>query len=134
MVKIILNRVCKSCGGKIKCKNPKFCSSQCSSDYAYKSYIKRWKRGLENGRRGELMISQHIRRYLFEKYDNKCSRCGWAKINKYTNKIPLEVEHIDGNYRNCAESNLTLICPNCHSLTSTYKGLNVGHGRSSRDK
>jgi 5-methylcytosine-specific restriction endonuclease McrA len=56
-------------------------------------------------------------------------RCGWDEINKYTNKIPLEVEHIDGNWKNNKEENLELICPNCHSLTKTYKGGNRGKGR-----
>lgn len=26
--------------------------------------------------------------------------------------------------------NLRLICPNCHSLTSTYRGANRGQGRN----
>ena len=79
--------------------------------------------------RGEYQISSYIKKYIFEKYDNKCALCGWGKIN-----IPLEIEHIDGNYKNNNEENLTLLCPNCHSLTSTYKGANLNHGRSSRKK
>lgn len=39
-----------------------------------------------------------------------------------------------GNYSNNLESNLILLCPNCHSLTSTYKGANRGHGRKERSK
>jgi predicted HNH restriction endonuclease len=50
-------------------------------------------------------------------------------MNPYSKKIPLEVEHIDGNYMNSKEENLTLLCPNCHSLTSTAKGANRGNGR-----
>lgn len=65
--------------------------------YLYNEYIKRWKNGEENGKKGEYSISNHIRRYLYEKYENKCSLCGWNKINQYTNKIPLEIEHIDGD-------------------------------------
>ena len=68
------------------------------------------------------------------KYNNKCSRCGWGEINPYTNNIPLEVEHIDGNFMNNNEENLTLLCPNCHSLTSTYKGANAEKGRQARHK
>lgn len=52
--------------------------------------------------------------------------------NIYTNNIPLEIEHIDGNYLNNKEENLILICPNCHSLTSTYKGANIRFGRKER--
>ena len=28
--------------------------------------------------------------------------------------------------------NLELLCPNCHSLTKTYKALNLGNGRHTR--
>ena len=54
-------------------------------------------------------------------------------VNPYTNISPLEIEHIDGNYLNNLESNLILLCPNCHSLTATYKGANK-NGRKSRKK
>ena len=84
--------------------------------------------------RGEYQISSYIKKYIFEKYNNKCARCGWAKKNPFTNKIPLEIEHIDGNYKNNNENNLILLCPNCHSLTSTYKGANLNNGRKSRKK
>jgi hypothetical protein len=108
---------CLKCYFKLKTKN------------TYNNYIFRWKQGIENGLQGATKISNYIRKYLFEKYNNKCMRCGWDEINKYTNKIPLEVEHIDGNWKNNKEENLELICPNCHSLTKTYKGGNRGKGR-----
>ena len=76
----------------------------------------------------------HIKTYLFKKYNSKCANCGWGEVNKYTGNIPLEVEHIDGNYKNNKEENLILLCPNCHSLTSRYKGANLNKGRKSRNK
>jgi len=39
-----------------------------------------------------------------------------------------------GNYQNNKEENLILSCPNCHSLTSTYKGANKNFGREDRRK
>lgn len=39
-----------------------------------------------------------------------------------------------GNYLNNSEDNLDLICPNCHSLTPTYRALNIGNGRKDRHK
>ncbi len=98
----------------------------------YLIYIEKWKNGLVDGMKGKYQISSHIVRYLHEKYNNKCAKCGWNEVNIYTGKIPLETEHIDGNYRNNTEENLILLCPNCHSLTPTYKGANKGNGRKER--
>ena len=72
--------------------------------------------------------------YLKDKYHNKCARCGWGEVNPFTNLIPLEIDHIDGNFLNNQENNLILLCPNCHSLTATYKGANKGQGRAERKK
>ena len=60
--------------------------------------------------------------------------CGWCEINKYSGNVPIELEHIDGNSENNSLENLKLLCPNCHSLTPTYKALNTGNGRHSRRK
>ena len=54
-----------------------------------------------------------------------CSSCNSAEwLGK---PIPLELEHIDGNCRNNTLENLTLLCPNCHAFTSTYRGKNIGN-------
>ena len=82
--------------------------------------------------RGHLNISRNVRSYLLEKYNYKCSQCGWDKKNPITDTVPLEVEHINGNHRDNTEENLTVLCPNCHSLTPTYRNLNRGQGRSTR--
>lgn len=124
---------CIYCGKELHKGQKKYCSNRCQQDYQQEQWELRWKNGEENGMCGEYGASARIRTYLFKKYDNKCSECGWGEVNKYTGKIPLEVDHLDGNYRNNVESNLTLICPNCHSLTATYKGANKS-GRKPRKK
>lgn len=39
-------------------------------------------------------------------------------------KIPLELDHINGNHDDNTLSNLRLLCPNCHALTENYRGKN----------
>lgn len=119
---------CIVCDNMVKNIKHLFCSNKCHIECKYVEYITKWKNGEVDGKKGGA-VSNHIRKYLFEKYDKKCSKCGWNSVNPYTNKIPLEVEHIDGNSENNNEDNLTLYCPNCHSLTKTYGILNKGHGR-----
>jgi hypothetical protein len=126
-----LNNECLICKKEIG-RRSIFCSNTCYNRYNYFEYIKRWKNGEEDGFRGKEGLSTFIRIYLFEKYDNRCCECGWNKINKKTNKIPLQIEHIDGDYKNNKEENLKLLCPNCHSLTETYGSLNRGKGRKNR--
>ena len=124
---------CINCGKEIVKRN-KYCSVNCQKEFEYREYIRKWKNNEVEGIRGKYQISMHIKTYLFNKFNNKCARCGWGEKNQFTGKIPLEVEHRDGNYRNNNEDNLILLCPNCHSLTSTYKGANLNKGRKSRAK
>jgi len=62
-------------------------------------------------------------------YHNKCEKCGWGEINPITNRIPLEVHHIDGDCTNNRIENLQLLCPNCHSLTSNFGSVNRGKSK-----
>ena len=40
-------------------------------------------------------------------------------------KIPIELDHIDGNHYNNDFNNLRILCPNCHAQTDTNSGKNV---------
>lgn len=106
-----------------------YCSSDCARTAQYNERIRLWKAGELDGKRGKTSTAQWIRRYIFEKYDSKCAECKWDKINPTTGLRPLELEHIDGDYTNNKEENLSLLCPSCHSLTPTYKGGNKKQGR-----
>jgi hypothetical protein len=123
---------CLNCGNNCNYKGAIYCSNKCQHDHHYSLKIKNWKNGIINFDTKD--ISATLRKYLFEKFNSKCSQCSWNKINQTTGNIPLEVHHLDGNHKNNLEDNLTLLCPNCHSLTSTYKSLNNGNGRKDRYK
>lgn len=120
-------KICNHCQKQYKSYIPtaKFCSPKCHKDYEFNLIISEWKNGNKKGYRGKTMqISEWLRKYLLIKYENKCCKCGWNQLHPVTGKTPLEVNHIDGDASNCKESNLEIVCPNCHSLTPNFRALN----------
>ena len=74
------------------------------------------------------MTPPFIKKYIKNRDNNKCVGCN---LNEWQGKpIGLEVDHIDGNYKNNNIDNLRTLCPNCHSQTDTYGSRNVGKGRT----
>ena len=125
---------CAHCGKVLKTHQRKYCSNRCQIDAQYEKYIREWRAGIKDGRRGKTStnISKHIKRYLLEQTGERCAQCGWARKHPTTGNVPLEINHIDGNAENNTEHNLELICPNCHALTTTFRNLNKGKGRKGR--
>lgn len=73
-------------------------------------------------------ITRKVLRGYIERHNlipYKCQNCGcdghWQE-----GIISLEIDHIDGDNKNNELSNLRYLCPNCHALTDTYRGRNIG--------
>lgn len=126
------NYLCLNCKSKLNSTSKKYCSITCQCEYEQKVWEEKWFAGEVDGNKNSIwtQVSDRVKTYLFKKYNNKCSICGLGEVNPYTGRIPLEVEHIDGDPYNSTPENLTLLCPNCHSLTATYRGANRGNGRA----
>lgn len=117
-------KYCPVCGKKLTWKMRNYCSNECRLIDYWDNEIK----SLIDG--SYKRDSQALRSCLIKYFKNTCTCCGnkeWMGED-----IPLEVHHKDGNSENNILTNLELLCPNCHALTDTYKGKNVGNGRYKR--
>lgn len=65
---------------------------------------------------------ENRRRRVFEEQNYSCNKCGISEWQGF--KISLELEHKDGNTTNNVRENLEGLCPNCHSITDTWRGRN----------
>lgn len=72
---------------------------------------------------GNTVNNEKLRKQLVIKRGHKCEECQRKIWNK--KEIKLTVEHKDGNIFNDNIDNLLLLCPNCHSQTTTWKTSRV---------
>ena len=101
----------------------KYCDNKCQADYQAKQKLAEVEQGTAN--------AKWVKRYLIEKHGNVCMapECAWDFTKVQVN---VEIEQVDGNSANNTLENCILLCPNCHSLTPTYKNRNKGNGRAAR--
>ena len=78
--------------------------------------------------KGTRIPNQQIKNKLISLgiFSYMCCKCGIVEFHGV--KVPLELEHINGDASDNRLENLTLLCPNCHSQTGTYAGKNVKRG------
>ena len=125
---------CLNCKNELDGRRKKvYCSLKCQAEKRKEVALSAWLRKELAGWVGEAVaIKPFVRRYMIDKSGGKCSRCGWNEPHPLSNVPPLEIHHIDGNAKNSWEENLTVLCPNCHSLTSNFRSRNANGNRRRR--
>ena len=53
----------------------------------------------------------------------RCELCGWAE-RAPDGRVPVELDHANGDKNDNRLENLRILCPNCHALQPTHRGLN----------
>jgi predicted nucleic acid-binding Zn ribbon protein len=117
------NKSCLVCEAAVSTRHT-FCSHACCKEHQYiNQTLPRIIKGLVSDR-------GTLKKFLIRNHGYKCSQCHKGKWFKL--RLPLELDHKDGNATTNLPSNLRLLCPNCHSITPTWKNKNRGNGRRSR--
>lgn len=128
--RIKLIKECITCKKVLSNRQVKYCSIKCQADLEYNTYILAWKQDFEVGYVGKTkQLVNSIRKYMLLKHNNTCQECGWNKLHPIDQKPLVEIDHIDGDASNCKESNLRVLCPNCHSMTPTFRARNKNSAR-----
>lgn len=121
------------CGRKRSTKSMRcnFCNAKTQAKVRRDRLTEDWLSGNLSGGswRG---VSGYVRAWLVSTSGEQCAQCGWGERHPTTGKVPVQVDHIDGNPLSHRPENLRLLCPNCHSLTPHFGALNRGHGRTQR--
>jgi hypothetical protein len=80
---------------------------------------KAWNKGERMKDWSDYSRGSKLKPHLIKKRNHKCENCGnteWMGL-----PISLEIEHIDGDKTNNCETNLKLLCCNCHAQTPTWR-------------
>ena len=120
--------VCKACGKEFYgnyCKI--YCSDECRENYQQSLITARVKQTGCYYSSDSNPGSKTIRKYLVKCHGNNCMVCGQSGHDWHGKPMTLIVDHINGHANDWSIDNIQLVCPNCDSQLSTYKGRNKGN-------
>lgn len=96
-----------------------------------------WNRGLRGFGKPQLLLEEiltksssfqsfKLKKRLFDAglKPRHCEECGWSQHTE-DGRLPLELDHINGERDDNRLENLRILCPNCHSLKPTHRGRNI---------
>ncbi|MFE4964022.1 HNH endonuclease [Streptomyces sp. NPDC056660] len=133
---------CLRCGSterRLRSAGP-YCSWGCFNDDRYERtgtfarWFAAWQAGEISGTRDDGRPDWRVRQGLVLLRGQCCEKCGWAEVNPVSGRVPLHVDHIDGDRTKNRPEHLRLLCPNCHALTPNYQHLNNPRVRPVRQR
>ena len=93
-----------------------------SKDFTYNSNpdkIEKTKETWKAKRNYESAHVSSVKAWIKEDRGHKCEECGIEDWNG--KRLPMEIDHIDGDVTNNIPTNLKVLCPNCHSQNPTWR-------------
>jgi hypothetical protein len=119
---------CKQCFATLRNRAGKwYCSKSCHHEYRFLELIDNWI--IDGNTTGDPIT---LKKMITRLHGYSCANATCQLSDWDGKSIVLQLEHKDGNSENNSVTNLCLLCPNCHSQTSTFTGKNRGNGRHVR--
>lgn len=74
------------------------------------------------------LSEERLRKRVILEQNKKCNKCGSSEW--LGQELTFELEHKDGNHHNNKRENVEALCPNCHSLSPTWRGKNKKNNKN----